>query len=334
MKLIRSITVVLLASVLLSTQLLPVIAAAATAQSNKGSGEALEIAPPLLNLSGNPGETITAKIYIRDISKSPLIVNGTANDFIAKGDSGTPAIVLGNDPSNPYSLKSFIGYVPNLLLQPQQMKILNIPINIPKDANPGGHYGVIRFTATPPPNSGGNHVALSASLGALILLTVSGKLIENLSLSQFNVSQNKHTSSFFQSDPLTFNELLKNNGNVHVIPTGTLTVTDMFNKKLYVTNINRPQGNILPSSQRLYSENLQPVNINNRIMFGRYTASMSLSYGNGNKPIVATVVFWVIPVKLIGIWIIVLIGGVFLLRYGIRRYNRYILSKAQKSRSK
>ena len=331
MKSIRSVLLVLISSLLLSVQAMPLLAGAATA---KGSGEALEIAPPLLNLNGNPGQTITAKIYIRDISKGTLVVNGQANDFVAKGDSGTPAIVIGNDPSNPYSLKSFIGYVPSLLLQPQQMKIFNIPINIPKDATPGGHYGVIRFTASPPPNSGGNHVALSASLGALILLTVSGKLVENLSLSQFSVSQGGHTSNFFESDPLTFNELLKNNGNVHVIPTGILTVTDMFNKKLFVTNINRAQGNILPASQRLYSEKLQPVNINNRIMFGRYTATMSLTYGNGNKPIVASLVFWVIPLKLIAIWIVVLIGGFFLLRYGIRRYNRYILSKAQKSRNR
>ncbi len=309
---------------------LPASAVATTQPS--GGGEALEIAPPRLELYGNPGQTIDAKLYLRDISSSPLIVNGTVDDFVAKGDSGTPQIIINSNGSDPYSLKSYVGYIPNLLLQSKELKILNIPINIPKNASPGGHYGVIRFTASPPPTSGGNRVSLSASLGALILLTVSGKLVEHLNITQFSVSQNNHQSNFFQSDPLTFSELVKNSGNIHVVPAGTLTVTDMFNKKLFVTNINRSQGNVLPSSQRLFSQQLLPENINNRIMFGRYTASVAINYGLGNRTLYANMTFWVIPVKLIAIWIAVLIIGFFLLRWLIKRYNRYILEKAKNSK--
>ena len=305
-----------------------------TSPSSKGSGEALEIAPPLLYLSANPGQSIIAKIYLRDISSGPLYVSTTTDDFVAQGNSGAPKILLNETSLDPYSLKNYVVPIQSLLLQPKQIKILNFQINVPPNASPGGHYGVIRFTATPPSLNGSSGVALSASLGALILLTVNGHIVENLVVHQFNVAQSGQTGSFFQSAPLNFNELLSNTGNEHVVPTGLLTITDMFGHKLAVMDINRSQGNVLPASSRLFTQTVNSNVIGNKRLFGRYTASISLLYGSSNKKLTATLVFWVIPWQEILILLIALIGGFFLLRWLIRRYNRHILDKAKKSQSK
>ncbi len=296
------------------------------------SGEALEIAPPLLYLTANPGQTIQAKIYLRDISSSPLLVSGTANDFVASGLNGTPKILFHETSPDPYSLKSYIAPIQSLLLQPKQLKILYIKINVPANASPGGHYGVIRFTGTPPSLNGGNGVSLSASIGALILLTVNGNIVENLNVHQFSVSQNGQKGSFFQSTPLQFSEILQNTGNEHVQPTGLLTIKDMFNHKLVVMDINRRQGNVLPGSMRQFTQLVNSNVVGNKQLFGRYTASINMTYGTSKKTLYAQLTFWVIPVKLIILAIVILIGGFFLLRWLIRRYNQYILDKAQKSK--
>ncbi len=311
----------------------PQMALAATQSSLKGSGQALEIAPPIIEVSGNPGQTITAKLDLRDISSGPLVVTNQINDFTAKGDSGVPQILLNSSPNDPYSLIGYVNPLPTLLLQPQQIKYLNVVIHIPADASPGGHYGVIRFTGTPPSLSGSSGVSLSASLGALVLLTVNGHLVENLATSSFNVSQNgANPSSFFQNIPLTFNEIIKNTGNVHVAPYGVVTIKDMFGHEVIALNINEGQGNILPSSSRKFTELLNSVDFTHKRLFGRYSATFKLTYGEQNKVLSGTLTFWVIPVELIIIWLVILIGGFFLLRFLFKRYNTYIINKARNSR--
>jgi hypothetical protein len=312
-----------------------VSAAPAPASSNPANnGQALEIAPPVIYLSVNPGQTITTPIYIRDISSGNLIVAGQANDFVAAGEDGTPKVILNtNDTSDPYSLRTWVVAPTSLLLIPREIKTMSITINVPANASPGGHYGVIRFTATPPALQG-TGVSLSASLGVLVLLTVSGKITENLSVQEFSVNHNGKTGSFFESGPLDFVERLKNNGNVHEQPIGQVGITDMFGKKFAAVNVNLPPGNILPDSIRKFDQPLDSSVIGNKHMFGRYTAKLDVTYGANKKTLAATLVFWVIPYKLIGIVILVLVAGFFILRYLIRRYNRYILNQSQKNRRK
>ncbi len=309
----------------------PALAAtpAASPSSTANNGQALEIAPPLLYLTVNPGQTINSQIYIRDISSGDLIVTGQVNDFVADGETGTPKVLLNNNDNDPYSLKGWVAALPTLQLIPKQIKTLPVTFHIPANASPGGHYGVIRFTATAP-SLQGSGVSLSASLGALVLLTVNGKITENLNVQEFSVNHNGQTGTFFSAGPVNFVERFKNTGNVHVQPTGQVTVTDMFGKELGAVNVNVPPGNILPQSIRKFSQPLDKTVIGNKKLFGRYTAKLKVTYGTSKKVLTASLVFWVIPYRTIGIIIVLLIAAFFILRYAIRRYNRRILEQAQK----
>lgn len=314
---------------------LSTVAAATKAGTVTGPGQALEIAPPLIDVRVNPGQTINAQIYIRDISSGPLVVTNQINDFTAKGETGVPQILFNNSAKDPYSLIGYISPLPSLLLKSEQLEKLTIQINIPKNASPGGHFGVIRFTGTPPALNGGSGVSLSASLGALVLLTVNGNIVENLQTSSFSVTPNGgRPSSFFQSDPFYFNEVLKNAGNEQVIPTGIITLKDMFGHTVLQMNINEPQGNILPGTLRKFTEVVNHNDVGSKLFFGAYTASFDVKYGTPIKNLVGTLKFWVIPVNLILIWAVVLIGGFFLLRFAIKRYNQHIISKAQKPKNR
>src|SRR5580704_7015198 len=101
-----------------------VSAAPAPASSNPANnGQALEIAPPVIYLTVNPGQSVTTPIYIRDISSGNLIVAGQANDFVAAGEDGTPKVILNNDSTtNPYSLRNWVVAPTSLLLIPQEIK--------------------------------------------------------------------------------------------------------------------------------------------------------------------------------------------------------------------
>lgn len=302
-----------------------------SAQAN--TSQALEIAPPVINLSANPGETVKTHISLRDVSNGKLIVKGQVNDFVAGGEDGTPKILVEEDEESPYSLKSWIAPLPELLLKPRQIENLPVTIKVPANAAPGGYYAVIRFTATPPEldNSG---VSLSASLGALILLKVNGEAKEGLSIEEFSVNKSGHAGPVFESAPLQFVERLKNTGNVHEQPSGQITITDMFGKKVATVNINLPPRNILPQSIRKFEQPLDSAVLGDKQLFGQYKAELKVTYGSSKQVVTATQTFWVIPYTLIGVALLGLVIAIFGLRFFIKRYNRHIIRKAQKSRKK
>lgn len=315
-----------------------VLAATNPQNTQGGTGQALEIAPPLITLSANPGQTIKTQIKLRDVSKSKLIVTNEINDFTAAGEDGTPKILLNDDGNdNPYSLKGWISPLPALTLKPKEIKDLAVTIKVPANASPGGYYGIIRFTGTPP-DLEGTGVSLSASLGALVMLRVNGDVKESLEIEEFFASTDgKKSGSLFESTPIKFVERLKNTGNIHEKPAGQIVIKDMFGKTVAAVNINLPPRNILPASIRKFEQPLDKTVIGNKKLFGRYTAELKVTYGDDKQTVTEKITFWVIPYKLIGIIIAALIVGFFLFRWLLRRYNRRIIRKAQSggsSRSK
>jgi hypothetical protein len=299
---------------------------AAVTASNT-SGQALEIGPPVINLSADPGTTVKATISLRDISPTNLLVTGQINDFVAGGEDGTPKIILDNTVS-PYSFKDWVSPLSSLTLKPKELKTVNIVISVPDNASPGGYYGVARFTGTPP-NLQGTGVSLAASLGSLILLTVNGQAKESLSIAEFSASHDNKTGSLFEAAPIVFTERLKNNGNIHEEPTGSVVVKDMFGNIVATLGVNQPPHDVLPQSIRKFTSSLDSTNIGNKILFGLYHADLNVTYGSDKQTIKSSITFWVIPYTLIAIIIAGLVAGFLLLRYAIKRYNRYIISKVK-----
>lgn len=322
----------LITAVVALTATAPITSAAApTRTPPNAGGQALEIAPPILTLSANPGETLKTELNLRNISSGNLIVTAETNDFVAAGEDGTPKMILDdNGTDNPYSLKDWVLPIGKHLMVPRQIKKIPVTIVVPANASPGGHYGIIRFTGTAP-ELDGTGVSLSASLGSLVLLTVKGPVTEKLTIEEFSVTGNGKKTAVFESAPLSFTERIKNTGNIHERPAGQVTVTNMFGKKLAVLAVNAPPRNILPASIRKFEQPLDSTVIGDKKLFGRYTATLKLTYGATGTVIEDTITFWVIPYRLMGGAVVLLVGGFFLLRYLIRDYNRRIIQKAQGS---
>jgi hypothetical protein len=312
----------------LLTAVMAVLASTVPKDASAATGQALEIAPPVVNLSANPGQTITTQISLRDISSSKLVVSNQINDFVASGEDGTPKILLDETEPNPYSMKAWIAPLAQFTLAPKQIQKINVAIHVPANASPGGYYSVLRFTGTPP-ELDGTGVSLSASLGSLVLLRVNGEAKEQLSVQELSVNNGGKSGSLFESTPLNFVERIKNSGNLHEQPAGQVVITDMFSKEVAAVNVNLPPRNILPNSIRKFEQPLDGSVLGNKILFGKYTAKLTLNYGASKKTTTSEITFWIIPYKLIGGAILLLVIGFFGLRALIKRYNRHIISKAK-----
>lgn len=293
----------------------------------KSVGQALEIAPPVLNLRGNPGQTVKGTISLRDVSPASLIVTNQINDFTSQGEEGIPKLLLEEGETSPYSMKTWFRPIGQITLKPKEIQGLPFTIDIPKDAAPGGYYAVVRFSGRPAgiDTSG---VSLSASVGALVFMRVNGDAYEKLSIVGFNaVNKNNESKNLLEGTPITFAVRIKNEGNVHEQPAGRIMITDMFGKTIAGLNVNLPPRNVLPGSIRRFESHLDKTVIGNKMLFGPYQAKVSVTDAK-NQTVTKEITFWVIPWKLMIISAFVLIAGFLMLRRVIRGYNQAIIRKA------
>ncbi len=298
---------------------------AATAKTPAVFGQGLEISPPLIELNADPSQTVNTQIKLRNVTKVSIIATTNIDDFVSQGEEGQPKLLLDQNEISPYSLKNWIQPIANTSIGPQQQKTIPIKLSLPKDASPGGHYGVVRFTAKAADQNNPG-VSLTASLGSLILVRVSGNISEQASVASFFTSHpGGKQSKLFEYGPVGFTERIQNFGNVHIKPIGSLIIKNMFGGKVADLPVNDPAHNVFPKSIRRFDQTL-----NKKHLFGHYSANLVLSYGT-NKKISAKIAFWVIPYKLIAVILIIIILIVFFGRMLMKRYKKRILAQSRRN---
>lgn len=287
------------------------------------SGQGLEISPPLIDTKVDPGKTLTFTIKVRNVTKSTVVTSAEIDDFAAVGEEGQSKVFVDkNSEPSPYSFKTWVSDIPSVELGPDQVKPITVTLEVPSNAAPGGHYGVVRFSAAPPELEGSG-VALNASVGTLVLINVSGKVVTKAQLIDFYAADKAgKKSSFFQAGPVNFVERLQNQGTVHFKPLGTLRVTNTFGGEVAVITVNANGGNVLPASIRRFEQQL-----NKKHLFGHYKVEANITYGGQN--IKQSIGFWVIPYKQVAI----VLGALIILFVLVRKSLRGYVDKAVKKAS-
>lgn len=295
-----------------------IAAAPAVVDAQGSGGQGLEIAPPLLDLKADPGQVLKAQIRVRNVTQSKLVTTAQFEDFVAQGEEGQPKILLNPNEKSPYSLKEWLSTPNSVTLNPGQRETINLTITVPKNASPGGHYGLVRFTGVAPElqDSG---VSLSASVGTLLLVNVSGNVTQSAKVAELYTSQNGKRKSLFEYGPIGVTTRVQNTGNIHIQPKGTIQITDIFGRNIYIGQLNESTRNVLPGSIRKFDNNY-----NKKLLFGPLKVKADLVYGTDNQIASATKTIWVIPYKLIAIVIL----AILLLVVILKGYNRYIIKRA------
>ncbi len=192
------------------------------------------------------------------------------NDFASDNSTGNPRIITDLSIKSPNSLRSFITNIDNVPLNKGQQKNVILDIQVPKNATPGAYFGVVRYKAVPTGSNapGPGQVALTASVGTIVLVTVPGNIREQVQVAGIHVYRGGHEGSFFVGPPNNIGVEVRNYGNGFIKPFGTVEVNNTFNKLLTSYQLNNPKqpGNILPNSTRIFTHDIKKIN-----RIGRYS---------------------------------------------------------------
>ena len=307
------------------------LAPAGHAESASDAANTLKVSPVRSDVQVKPGASAIVKVYVTNITKNKIAVQPIENDFVSGDEKGTPSLILDADKYAPtHSLKRFMVPLNNFVIDPGKTEVVNLKLNVPKNAQAGGYFGAVRFAPSSP--DGGGQVNMSASVASLVLLTVPGPTTEKLDLTNFDVmSGSKTINNFSSNGDLSLLLRFENKGNLQEGPFGQINVKK-GDKIIYSVdfNDNDPRDMVLPDSARRWTVPLK--NIGN---FGHYTVSGTLTYGKTNQTIDVSKSFWVIPWKVIveaAIGLVVLaaiVAGIILF---LRGYKKRLLHQYGRGR--
>lgn len=301
---------------------------------------ALTLSPIRLEITGNPGDTVKSEMILTNESDGQSNYFSSYANFEASGETGNPSFVKAEN-----DIGTWITTDEVVALKPKESKIVSFSINIPKDAEPGGHYGAIFWSQNQDKTNTG--VGVSAKTGILVLLSVSGNVKEGGGLLSFGTKDNK---IFYNTLPVSFNYRFKNDGGDRIKPVGKITMHDLFYIPESKIDANPSSGNILPSSTRRFDvdwvknprakDYVVPTGVPAKFFgealyqwhnfaIGPYFARMSLLYGTNATRVTKTTFIFVFPWQLIICLIVILVAVFWGGKKLIRRYNRHIIQKAR-----
>jgi hypothetical protein len=258
---------------------------------------------PAIEISLPPGGYTEGKTAVINDSSAPVTFNLGLQDYIVTDTIGTPNLLPPNTLNSKYSAAAWIVLDPSTFtLNPQERKTVNYYLRVPKNASPCGHYAAIVYSPVGQAGAGSG-TNVQAKIGSLFYITVAGKCVENAQVSKFYVNP------FSEYGPVNVLTQIKNLGNLHISPKGSITVSGLF----YNQSKTLESHNIFPETARDFVNTFGQT-----FMIGRYQATLLGSYGvNNNMPLIASVSFWVFPWRIalvIILAIIAVILGVLYLR--------------------
>ena len=306
---------------LLAVMAVPSITHAQTTQSPVGNG--FRISPVRSEFTIEKGKSQTFTITLENPSSTPLKAHPVVNDFIASEDEGgEPRLILDPDTVLPRNdFKRLVSPIDDIIIPGNQRKDIKVTISVPSYAEAGGYYGAIRFVPVIPSEEGRN-VALTASIGSIVLVQVPGEIRQQLTMLQLSAAQGKTPRGFFIGGDVSVMTRLKNTGNIHVKPFGKVQVKNMFGKVVYEYEFNNtdPRANVLPDSIRKFIDPLPKKH-----WFGRYTITSNLTYSDGGGDILSQkATFWYFPT--------LVFYGLLLLLVAIAAGVNYLVYRARRAR--
>ena len=257
-------------------------------------GTTIAVSPVTFELTGGPGDIITNQLKVSNPSDNMIRIKMEVEDIAPAGEMGQ--VVVEPAETETYSLAIWTKIEPEeFTLEPKEQKSVSFTISIPENAEPGGHYGTVLAGTSGVVGPKTTGTAIVQKVGVLVLLIVPGEMKESLTVKDFSAPP------YSEYGPIPFVIRFENKGTVHVKPSGSVTVTNWLGRK--VSDVGLPSRNILPNSVRKFE-----ISLNKKWLWaGKYTATLTGSYGISNTLLVPTVIsFWAFPWK-VGVVILVLI---------------------------
>lgn len=253
--------------------------------------------PPKVYMNLDKGKSYDQKFEIRNDSEGKVTFYIEKSDLYAENETGTPIFIDRTD-GDSFSLSKWITFDKNsLTLSKGEVGEVNIKINVPDNAEPGGHYGAIWFSTVPAEQTAGSNVAIGTNFIGQLIVNVNGEVYRDVIIENF-----KPEKSIYTSLPIKFKLKIVNNGNTHFEPVGRLKITNRITKKEYNIQLNQKNAVVLPKLSREYEEIWRDDEEDNDIIpkIGLYDVEYRLA---GDLPFVVNNnvrrSVWVLPPKIV-----------------------------------
>jgi hypothetical protein len=246
----------------------------------------ISVSPSIIDQVISPGKSDTFNVTITNLSNQPMPLYASTAPFDNNGyvDSG--------------ATQWFVFQQPDLLILPDQSQTENITVNIPKNAEAGAHYATIYFTPLVPVNSlQSNKSPIILRVGVLATIIVPGDIKQSAYLRAIKANIKSW------GGPVTLSLSLVNNGNVYLLPHGSLVV---YKNQKPVKSFQLGGEVIFPSKgytfTRVWSKHP---------LLGSYQLKGKIIYGSNNVMLESSINFNVTP------WDLFIEAGILLAVLGV-----------------
>lgn len=260
---------------------------------------ALSLDPAILEIDLTAGAKTVAPVTLDNDTLETLNLETEVVTFTVSDETGQPEFAFG-ETTNGIATWVDVDAGP-INLKPGSNEVINIIFDTPAGATPGGYYVAVFFNQASPSDEGGS-VMIESKVGTLFLATVAGNYTQAGKIAEFSSSG----ESTMGDKPVDFTVRFQNTGDVHLKPTGTITITSLLGKTIKTIPVNTDKGAVLPGTIREFDV-ASWSDLGNA--FGKYTAELTMSDGTVTDSQILE--FWFFSATGIVIGIVVILVIIF-----------------------
>ncbi len=242
----------------------------------------------------------TVPIVLENTSSVEQRFNLRVVDFGSLDESGGVAFLGSGDPREYEAAKWMEIPVTDILVAPQSKTRVDVTIKNDDTFSPGGHYGAVLFENDTPATDSGDEtrIAVRQVFSALVYVRkVGGEVFS------FRLEGKEYRKQLWRL-PETVNLRFTNEGNVHVIPRGTVRISDPLGRTIKKATINQSSGLVLPNTSRRFDERF--VALASAWLPGKYSLRVEYRYDGKDTFEVSGEKYWYWPPVTTGILIVIL----------------------------
>ncbi len=201
-------------------------------------GESIVMSPASTTIDTKSGQTVTRQVTIINDGTNTYDFKVYAVPYSVSDKIYEPNFDKQTDNGDAYTWVKFAKT--RYTLNPGEKVVIPYTVEVPADAAPGGHYGVL-FAETIPAEGDTQSIVRQKRVGSILYATVDGQYIRSGKTVMVAVD------AIQLGGHLTARVSVNNTGNVHFVATEYIQVKNIFGKIVYETTLDRV---VMPKTSR------------------------------------------------------------------------------------